>query len=194
MKLINLIKAIALQIGEEVNYNELSIITSLNYNDLIKYLGILKKTFILLESRPYFTNKRKELVKMPKFYFLDAGFRNNSIESFQEAEKRSDIGDLNENFVASEISKKDMRLNYWRTKAGAEVDFIIAGKNKITPIEVKTLLKGPKYGKSFINFVETYSPVKGIILSLSYSHNTILKKTNIKFRQIFLVSYLLDSL
>ncbi len=190
-KLIRLIKALALQIGKEVNYNELSMITTFKYNDLIKYLSILKKTFICLESKPYFSNKRKELVKMPKLYFLDTGFRNIAIENVQEAEKRADKGELNENFVAAEISKKDLRLNYWRTKAGAEVDFIIEKENKIIPIEVKTLLKEPKYGKSFINFVGYYKPTDGIILSRDYFYDAKIKQTKVKFRPIFLISYLI---
>lgn len=189
-KLIKLIKALALQIGGEVNYNELSILTGFKYNDLTKYINILKKTFICLESTPYFSNKRKELVKTPKFYFLDIGFRNISIENFQEIEKRTDRGMINENFVASELVKKDIKLNYWRTKAGAEVDFIIEKNGKIIPIEVKTLLKTQKYGKSFINFIKYYHPQTGIILSEEYSADAKLKNTIIKFRPIFTVSYL----
>lgn len=190
-RLIKLMKALALQIGKEVNYHELALSTGFGYKEVVKYLNILTKTFICLESRPYFTNKRKELVKMPKFYFLDTGFRNLVIESFQEVEKRADRGALNENFVAAEISKKGSRLNYWRTKAGAEVDFILERENKLTPVEVKSLLKEPKYGRSFINFIEEYKPGRGIILSLDYHHDSRLKNTKISFRPIFLISYLI---
>jgi predicted AAA+ superfamily ATPase len=129
---------------------------------------------------------------MPKFYFLDSGFRNIAIENFLEIGKRSDKGEINENFVASEISKKEMRLNYWKTKAGAEVDFIIEKENKLIAIEVKTLLKGPKYGKSFINFINNYHPDKGIILSLDYFYDSKMEKTRINFRPVYLVSYLLQ--
>src|SRR3989344_5519483 len=75
-KFMKLTKALALQVGSEASYNELSLITSYSYSDIIKYIGILKKTYICIESRPFFSNKRKELVKMPKFFFLDNGFRN----------------------------------------------------------------------------------------------------------------------
>ena len=191
-KLVKLMKLLALQIGKEVNYNELSLNTLFKYHELIKYLAILKKTFVCLESRPYFTNKRKELVKMPKLYFLDTGFRNMILDNFQEPEKRTDLGALNENFTASEITKKDLRLNYWRTKAGAEVDFILEKESRLIPIEVKTLLKQPKFGRSFVNFVEEYKPEEGMILSQDYSHNTKINKTKVMFRPVFMIPYLIE--
>src|SRR3989338_2918436 len=48
-KLVKLMKLLALQIGKEVNYNELSLNTLFKYHELIKYLAILKKTFVCLE-------------------------------------------------------------------------------------------------------------------------------------------------
>ncbi len=190
-KFSKLMKALALQVCGEVSYNELSLITSFHYNELIKYIGVLKKTFICIESRPYFTNKRKELVKMPKFYFIDNGFRNMTIDNFQGIENRTDMGALNENFVATELTKKELSLNYWKTQAGAEVDFIIEKDNRILPIEVKTLLKDPKYGKSFLNFLELYQPIEGIILSVNYFDNSKRNKTKVMFRPIFMISHLI---
>ncbi len=187
-KLIKLMKSLALQTGSLINYQELSALTGFIYNDLIKYIEILKKTFICLESKPFFTNKRKELVKNPKIFFLDAGFRNVIIGNFQSMENRTDIRDLNENFIASELFKKDVPLNYWRTKAKAEVDFIIESNNKLIPIEAKTTLNSPKYGKSFKNFIVEYKSDKGFILSLNYTNKIKIGKSRVYFMPIFLVS------
>ncbi len=189
-KLAILIKALALQIGNEVNYNEVSLLTGFKYKELIEKLSILKKTFVCIESRPYFSNKRKELVKSPKFYFLDNGFRNISIDNFQELDKRTDKGPLNENFVASELFKKELKLNYWRTKSGAEVDFVVEKEGKLIPVEVKSIIKKPVYGKSLKSFIISYKPNKGYILSEDYYNELTLENVKIKFLPIFMVSKL----
>ena len=67
-KLSKLIKALALQIGNIMNYNELSEITGSSHKELLNHLNILEKTFISLRSSPYYTNKRTELIKSPKMF------------------------------------------------------------------------------------------------------------------------------
>ncbi len=184
-KLVKLIKSLALQLGNLINYHELSLLTGFDYRELMRHINILKKTFICVESRPFFTNKRKELSKIPKLFFLDSGFRNSIIGNFQRLETRTDFGSLNENFVASELFKKEIKFNYWRTKAGAEVDFVVELNSRLIPIEVKTILKNTKYGKSFKNFVEEYDVERGFILSYKYYNKIKLNKAVIKFLPIF---------
>ncbi len=183
-KLSKLINALALQIGDLINYNELSEITGFKYRDLLNYMNILEKTFICLRSHPFHTNKRTELVKSPKIFFFDNGFRNIVIKNFQPIKNRQDKGALYENFVASEIVKKGIDVKYWRTKSKAEVDFIIEKNGKIIPVEVKTDLKKSKLTKSFMSFLDKYNPKAGLILSERF----LGKKEKIRFRAIFLVS------
>jgi len=183
-KLSRLIKALALQVGGQLNYNELSSLTGFNYSDLLRHLNVLIKTFICLESRPFFTNKRKEIVKSPKFFFLDNGFRNLVINNFQELDNRSDAGALNENFVASEIVKKGVELQYWKTKAGAEVDFVIEKNGKIIPLEVKSRLNFPKITRSFRNFLNEYKSNKGLVFSYGL-YEELKGKKSVKFSPLF---------
>lgn len=184
-KLSKLIHALALQIGNLLNYNELCGITTLNYKDLLKNLNILEKTFICQKSHPFYTNKRTELVKAPKIFFYDNGFRNTIIKDFQPIKNRSDRGALYENFVAAELIKKQHELKYWRTKSRAEVDFIVEKNGKITPIEIKSNLRNPISTKSFQSFIEKYKPKKAIILSEKLWR----EKNNIKFRPIFYINH-----
>ena len=183
-KLTKLINALALQIGNIINYNELSNITGFNYKDLLNHINIIEKTFICIRSQPFHTNKRIELVKAPKMFFLDNGFRNIVIKNFQTIKKRTDKGSLYENFVATELLKKGLDIKYWRTKSKAEVDFIVEKKAKIIPIEVKSNLKKPKLTKSFLSFIDKYKPEKGLILS----EELFKEKGKTKFRPIFSVS------
>ncbi|MCK4670562.1 MAG: ATP-binding protein [Nanoarchaeota archaeon] len=165
-RLVKLMKALSLQIGNIINYNELSTITSFSYNDLMKYLNILEKTFICNLVKPYYTNKRTEMVKSPKIYFYDLGFRNICIDNFSS--ERADFGNIYENFIYTELIKHNIFPNYWRTKSGAEVDFIIEKNNKLIPVEVKSLLKEAKLTRSFSSFLKKYSPKKGYVVSLDF--------------------------
>lgn len=183
-KLSKLIHVLALQIGNILNYNELSSITSLKYDDLLKNLNILEKTFICKRSYPYYTNKRTELVKSPKMFFYDNGFRNIVIKNFLSIKNRSDKGLLYENFVATELFKKQIELKYWRTKSKAEVDFIVEQNGKIIPVEVKSNLNKPIATKSFQSFAEKYNPKKSFILS----EKLYAEKNNVFFRPIFYIT------
>lgn len=164
-KISKLMHGLALQTGGLVDYGELCSLVSCSYNELISNLNILKKTFIINESRPFYTNKRTELVKNPKIFFFDNGFRNFIINNFQELRNRTDKGQLNENFVSSEIAKNDINLQYWRSKSKAEIDFIIEKEGKIIPIEVKSDLYKPNLNKAAYSFCRKYKAKEIFILS-----------------------------
>ncbi len=160
-KLADLIKALALQIGGIINHQELSQLSGFTYSDLKKHLQILEKTFICSFIRNFHTNKRTELVKSPKVFFFDTGFRNEVIKNY--ASERVDKGQLLENFIFTELIKKGQEVKYWRTKAKAEVDFVLECQNKPVPLEVKSMKVG--ITRSFRSFLETYSPEQAFFLS-----------------------------
>lgn len=176
--LIALLKALSLQIGNIINYDELTRLTGYTYYDLKKYLNILEKTYISSLVKPFFTNKRTELVKNPKVYFFDMGFRNICIDNFSE--ERSDMGSLYENFIFSELIKKNEKVKFWNTKSNAEVDFIIE-KQKIIPIEVKININKAQITKSFSSFIKKYRPKEGYFLSLNFEGKTKIDNCRIDF-------------
>jgi predicted AAA+ superfamily ATPase len=88
-----------------------------------------------------------------------------ALKNFLPPPTRTDLGALNENFIATELVKKGYPLRYWRTKSKAEVDFIIEKQGGIIPIEVKTTLNKPSVSRSFRSFLEKYSPSRGFIAS-----------------------------
>lgn len=52
------------------------------------------------------------IVKTPKVYFMDNGFRNGLIDNFRKLEHRNDRGKLNENFFFSQAMHKTEELKY----------------------------------------------------------------------------------
>ena len=179
-KLTQLINALALQIGSSINYNELSSVTGFNHKELLEAIEILEKTFVIQRSTPFYKNKRLELVKSPKFFFVDNGFRNMAIKNFLPASSRTDVGALNENFIATELIKKGYPIRYWRTKSKAEVDFIIEDRGEIIPLEVKTTLNKPSVSRSFRSFLEKYAPSRGFITSQQLYDEVKVNDTSVK--------------
>ncbi|PCI24800.1 hypothetical protein COB57_03450 [Candidatus Peregrinibacteria bacterium] len=135
----NLIILLASQIGSMVNKSELSTTIGISINTINKYLKILEGTFVLEFVTPFFTNKRKELTKMPKVFFTDTGLRNFLLYGHAHSLDISEIGSLVENFVYNELRHKSpYKLQFYHTVSRSEIDFIFSlNIKKIIPIEVK---------------------------------------------------------
>lgn len=135
----NLLKVLALQIGNMMNYAQLANSLQMSRETLERYLFLLENTFIIKRITPFFSNRRKEVVKMTKLYFLDTGMRNAILKNFQELSSRADAGALVENAVFNNLQKSSSLLeeiHFWRTQSKNEVDFVLY-ENEPTPIEVK---------------------------------------------------------
>ncbi len=138
-----IIKALALQIGNEVNFNEIAQIAECDRGTVEKYIDILEKAFIIFQIPAYSRNARNEIKKNKKIYFLDNGIRNAVINNFTDIENRMDKGHLWENYIISERYKylknnsKDKNLYFWRTTQHQEIDLIEEDGNKIIAYEIK---------------------------------------------------------
>jgi predicted AAA+ superfamily ATPase len=181
-KMLSLVKALALQAGQAISYDELANLTQQNTPAIKRQMNFLEKTYIASFLRPYFRNRRTELVKNPKVYFLDTGLRNAVIRDFKPVSERQDKGALYENSVFSELLKKDRLVKYWRTKSKAEVDFVV---DDHIPLEVKSSLSKPLVGKSLHSFIAKYQPDHAFILNESLFEDLRDKKSMIHWRYLF---------
>lgn len=180
-ELDRLSKFLAGQIGNIIKYQELANAAGLNYKELKKHLNILSKTYIISLLAPFFTNKRTELVKNPKVYFNDLGLRNYSLADWRVAGARNDLGALAENYGFILLRNIFSRgLKYWRTKAKAEVDFVIEKEQTVYPVEIKYISKR-LIGKSLYSFIEKFNPPTALILTKDYLGEEKINKTAVKF-------------
>ncbi|MSU75382.1 MAG: ATP-binding protein [Candidatus Magasanikbacteria bacterium] len=176
-----LIEATAVQIGQLVDYNELGQMASYDYLTLKKYLNVLEKTFICQPIRPFFSNRRKEISKNPKIYFFDTGLRNYIVQNFNPLTIRVDKGQLYENFVFTQLLKRDFTPNFWRSKTQSEVDFVIKAGPEIIPIESKSSANKAAVPHSLVSFIREYHPPHALILGEASRHSTKTEKTKIHF-------------
>ena len=139
----NLLKALALQIGSEVSYNELSGLLGIDNATVEKYIDLLEKSYVIFRLPPYFTNKRKEISKSKKIYFYDNGIRNAILRNFNTLDLRNDVGALWENFLIverlkkNEYSRKFPHIYFWRTLNQSEIDYIEEISDKLSAFEFK---------------------------------------------------------
>lgn len=175
---------LAYQVGDLINKEELATSAQLDVRTLNKYLEILEETFVIKLLLPYFTRRRREIVKTAKVFFLDNGMRNTRLSNFSKYSLRPDKGKLFENLVLTELIKKlptNTQVRYWRTQAGAEVDFILVSGMKLTPIEAKATIKRPAITKSFRSFIEQYNPEQAYVISQKLFDNKTYKNTEVSF-------------
>jgi hypothetical protein len=125
-----LLKALALQIGQEVSYNELANILQVDKNTVMSYIDLLEKAFIIFKLQPLSRNLRKEISTNRKIYFYDNGIRNALIANFNPLNLRNDTGALWENFMISErikfnhYERRFVNSYFWRTYDRQEIDLI----------------------------------------------------------------------
>lgn len=138
-----LLKALALQCGNEVSTNELSALLGVSRTLIDSYLKLLVQAFIIFPLNSYSTNLRNELKKSQKYYFWDNGIRNAVLSDFTPVVQREDTGALWENYLVSERLKKNAYLSseanpyFWRTADQMEVDFLEVQGKKIEAYEFK---------------------------------------------------------
>ena len=179
----NLVVLMAHSSGQLVNYQQLAVDCKSTIPTIQNYLAILEQTYVLKAIKPFVGNKRTEITANPVYYFLDNGFRNQALQNFSLIENRSDAGFLVENFVFQEIMKyktqhfKNWEIHFWRTKSGAEVDFVIKVGQKIVPIEVKYQnMRSPKLTRGFRSFLKAYQPPLSAVITKSFT--TKIKEEN----------------
>lgn len=144
-KLHQLIKALALQIGQLLSYQELGQMTNLSYPTLKKYLHFLEQSYLCRLVLPWSQNERNALVKNPKPYFIDTGLRNAIVHDMRRLADRPDGGSVFENSLMAQAIKRDYLVNFWRNKRGHEIDLILGQTDQRIAIEAKlTTAKRPK--------------------------------------------------
>ena len=173
-----LLKALALQIGNITVYNELAAVSGLDYYKTKLILSVFEKLFLVKFVTPYFSNKRIEISKNPKVFFMDLGIRNAILGDFKLIDDRIDKGALFENYIFRAFYENDKSVKYYRSKSGAEIDFIIDDK---LPVEIKSKLPKSSVSESFRSFIQKYNPGKGIILNSNIAGSLLIDGCDVLF-------------
>lgn len=152
----DLLRLIALQLGQEVSYQELAAALGVSRPTIQKYLNLLEQSFVIFTLRSFSRNLRKEISKSIKIYFFDLGIRNSLIQNYNSLSLRNDLGALWENFLIVERLKADsyrsrfVNRYFWRTYDQKEIDYLEERGGKLRAFEFKWSDKVAKVPKEFL--------------------------------------------
>lgn len=164
-----LLVALALQIGSEVSYSELSRLLQVDKATVENYISLLEKAFIVFRLQPLSRNLRHEINTSRKIYFYDNGIRNAVLADFKPLALRADVGGLWENFLISErqkhlhYSQQWARTYFWRTYQQQEIDYVEEQDGAFRAFEFKW---SPKAKARFPqSFIDSYAPVQTDVIT-----------------------------
>ncbi len=153
--IMNLLRNIAFQLGNDVSYNELASNLNTTVKTVQRYLDILEKSYILFRLNGFSRILRKEFSKTPRYFFWDNGIRNSILSNYSNLEMRDDVGRLWENFCISERMKRQTyaqtfsNFYFWRTYDQQEIDLIEETDSKLQAYEFKWGKKEASNPKAF---------------------------------------------
>jgi predicted AAA+ superfamily ATPase len=182
----HLVKVLASQVGNLVNKSEICSLLGSNAVTITRYMNILQETYIAAYLPPFVSSRRNEIKSTHKCFFLDNGLRNFALRQFNPVTLRTDQGALLENLVFTELVKDNVlqkeELFFWRSKNGAEVDFVMQGKGGIVPLEIKAGTARPGLlSRSFHAFLDHFSPGAAVFLNRDLFHVERIKQTNVYY-------------
>ena len=174
--------------GQMLNFANISRDVGVDAKTIKEYYQILVDTLIGYYVEPFHKKVKRDLIQStPKFYLFDIGIANHLRHRTISVLKGSDAGEAFEHYILTELMaylglhELDVPLNYWRSKSGLEVDFVldrgsIAIETKISVnIDLSDL-------RGLVAFCEDYQPRHALVVCLAPRKRVIatIGKTNIE--------------
>jgi len=133
--------ALSGSIGSPVNISSIASDIGVSSKTVSAYIELLKSLYLIKELIPFYKNPRSEIKKSPKIYFIDTGLLSWARGSFASLSDRTELAGLyaeNATYLGFlNRLRPEERLYYWKSKMGAEMDFILSRGREIIPVEVK---------------------------------------------------------
>jgi len=162
--------AIGYSHGELTNYSNIARECGVDSKTVREYHQILIDTLLAIRLEPFKKRQHRQVItSTPKFYLFDVGVAGILRKRRLEENKGEEFGKAFEHFLLMELvayisyKELDLEINFWRTKSGLEVDFVL-GRGEIA-IEIKSSSRVDKRDfKPLLAFIEEYSPKKAILV------------------------------
>jgi len=156
--------------GELTNYSNIARVCGVDSKTVKEYYQILVDTLLGTLVEPFKRRQDRQVIsRAPKFYLFDVGIAGALTKRHIQEERGELFGKAFEHFIFMEISahntyrELDHAINYWRTKSGLEVDFVL-GCGEVA-IEVKGTSKvDSKDLRPLRAFMKEYSPRKAVVV------------------------------
>jgi predicted AAA+ superfamily ATPase len=156
--------------GELTNFSNIARDCGVDAKTVKEYYQILVDTLLGRMVEPFKKRQSRQVItKAPKFYLFDVGVAGSMVKRFIPEERGQLFGKAFEHFIFTEIaahcsySELDYEINFWRTKSGYEVDFILG--NGMIAVEVKgTSYVENREMRALTAFIVEFAPQKAFIV------------------------------
>lgn len=127
------LRLLAARTGQALNATDVGQLAGVKGQTITSWLALLEQNALAFTLPPYHSNLSKRLVRTPKLYFLDTGLAA-YLQGWRALEpllSSPQVGALFENLVLGELVRArdhrglSLNLQYFRTKEGEEIDFLI---------------------------------------------------------------------
>jgi uncharacterized protein len=126
------LETVAATHGRTMNYSNIARECGVSHHTVRSYFQILEDTLLGFTLEPWKKSRERRMVETAKFYLFDVGVARALLPEMPLATPGTDVyGRAFEHFILREIqacysySHRPLRLSFWRTSSGAEVDFIV---------------------------------------------------------------------
>jgi len=156
--------------GELTNYSNIARECGVDSKTVKEYYQILEDTLLGIRIAPFKKRQSRQVIgQAPKFYLFDVGVAGALIHRQLTQERGELFGKAFEHFILMEIRahrslrELDYAINFWRTKSGLEVDFVLG--NGEVAIEVKgTNRVDSRDLRPLMAFRDEYAPRKTLVV------------------------------
>lgn len=156
--------------GELTNYANIARDCGVDAKTVKEYYQILVDTLLGTMIEPYKRRKdRNVIIRAGKFYLFDVGVAGAITHRRISIDKGEQFGKAIEHFILMELlahrayRELDYDVNFWRTKSGLEVDFIL-GDGEVA-IEVKGKSRVDKVDlRPLKTFIQEYRPARALVV------------------------------
>ena len=138
-----LLDLVAASSGRVINLHALSKDAAVSYETARRYLDVLEDTLILFRIPAWSRSDRASLVVHPKILLFDVGVRNALLARPLDRPLPDERGLLLEHLVGLELRRRaggvwpEARVFHFRTRRGAEVDYVVSAGRELWAIEVR---------------------------------------------------------
>lgn len=159
--------------GQIINYAKIASDVGVDAKTVRSYFEILADTLIgrFLPPIPEKPGSRKGLVAAPKFYLFDTGVARYLRRVTLSGLEGPEAGHLFETYIAHELfaaisyQRTRQRLHYYRTRSGAEVDFVVELGAVAIEAKLSTNVRNTDL-RGLNSFLDEYPGARAIVVCL----------------------------
>ena len=162
-------KALSYCHGELLNFNAIAQDCGVHHHTARSYFQILVDTLVGYLIYPFTRSTgRQTILRAPKFYLFDVGVAGRICDRTVSSTAGNEFGRAFEHYILMEIwmarslLERRFQIQYWRTKSGYEVDFVL-GDGEVA-IEVKSRVRRQRDLRPINAFIDDYKPKRAIVV------------------------------